>query len=107
MQELETHISIAGPEKKGGLYMTQIILKMAELKEGTQGIADKKASGEKVVSESAIGRAFARTIRRSGLKTPSSRLIKRDFASHSLSQIISSVIGYFCESALYMFSAQR
>lgn len=70
MQELEIHISIAGPEKKGGLCMTQIILKMAELKEGTQGIADKKASGGKVVSGSAIGQAFARTICRSGFKIP-------------------------------------
>ena len=74
MQELEIHISIAGPEKKGGLCMTQIILKMAELKEGTQGIVDKKASGGKVVSESAIGPAFARTIPSSTFKIPSSLL---------------------------------
>ena len=74
MQELEIHISIAGPEKKGGLCMTQIILKMAELKEGTQGIADKKASGGKVVSESAIGLVSARTIPSRGFKIPSSPL---------------------------------
>jgi hypothetical protein len=70
MQELETHISIAGPEKTGGLSMTQIILKTAELREGTDGIADKEASGGIVVSGSAIGPAFARIIRRSDFKSP-------------------------------------
>jgi hypothetical protein len=64
MQGSEIHISIAGPEKTGGLSMTQIILKTAELREGTEGIADKEASGGIVVFGLAIGPAFARTIRR-------------------------------------------
>jgi hypothetical protein len=71
MQELETRISIAGPEKTGGLSMTQIILKTAELSEDTEGIADKEASGGIVVFGLAIGPAYARIMRRSGFKTPS------------------------------------
>jgi hypothetical protein len=70
MQELEIHISIAGPEKTDVLFMTQIILRTAELKEGMQGIADKRASGGKVVFELATGPVSARTIRRSGFKSP-------------------------------------
>jgi hypothetical protein len=69
MQELEIHTSIAGPEKTGGLSMTQIILKTAELREGTEGIAGKEASGGIVVFGSAIGPAFARIMPRSGFKT--------------------------------------
>jgi hypothetical protein len=49
MQESEIHISIAGAEKTDGLSMTRIILKTAELREGTEGIADKWASGGKAV----------------------------------------------------------
>jgi hypothetical protein len=115
MRELEIHISIAGPEKTDGLFTTQIILKTAELKEGTARIADKEASGGIVVFGLAIGPAFARMMRRSGFKTPSkshfkapsTRPMKRGFAFHSLSAMISIVIGYFCESSLYIFSAQR
>ena len=70
MQEWEIHISIVGPEKTDVLFTTQIILKTAELKEGTQGIADKRASGGKAVFELATGPVSARTIRRYGFKSP-------------------------------------
>ena len=59
-------MSTADAEMTGVSFMTQIILKMAELKEGTQGIAGKGASGVVAVFGSAIGRAFARKMPRSG-----------------------------------------
>ena len=80
MQESETLMLIADPGMTGGWSMTQIILKTAVWKEGAEKIAGRGMNGGKAASGSATGRASARMMNRSGLKTPSPRSTERDFA---------------------------
>ena len=82
MQEQETRILTAGPEKTGVLCMIPTILKTAVAKEDTAVIEGRWANGGRAVSGSATGIAYVRIpINSSFLKiiNPDSNLENRGF----------------------------